>query len=63
MQDIREWFAPLCLGNFGKYTGRLLFEVMPILLFFLVCPADLKRGVPNGNIVQKHLNIGLLNVF
>ena len=43
MQDIREWFAPLCLRNFGKDTGRLLFEVMPILLFFLVCPADLKR--------------------
>ena len=43
MQDIREWFAPLCLGNFGKY--RLLFEVMPIVPFFLVslCPADLKR--------------------
>ena len=31
MQDIREWFAPLCLGSFGKY--RLLFEVKPILPF------------------------------
>ena len=41
MQDIREWFAPLCLGKFGKY--RLLLEVMPILPVFLVFPADLKR--------------------